>query len=43
MRGERESGRPFRMLNVVMVVSVALAGVCVGIWFFVFAGSSIPH
>jgi len=43
MRGERESGRPFRMLNVVMVVSVALAGVCFGIWFFVFAGSSIPH
>jgi hypothetical protein len=31
------------MLNVVMVVSVALAGVCFGIWFFVFAGSSIPH
>jgi hypothetical protein len=27
----------------VMVVSVALAGVCFGIWFFVFAGSSIPH
>jgi hypothetical protein len=43
MRGERDSTRPFRMLNVVMVVSVALAGLCFGIWFFFFAGSSIPH
>jgi hypothetical protein len=43
MRGERGSTRPFRMLNVVMVVSVSLAGICFGIWFFVFAGSSLPH
>jgi hypothetical protein len=43
MRAERGSGRPFRMLNVVMVVSVSLAGVAFGIWFFVFAGSSLPH
>ena len=43
MRGERDSGRPFRMLNVVMVVSVTLAGICFGIWFFVFAGSSLPQ
>ena len=43
MRGERESGRPFRMLNLVMVVSVGLAGICFGIWFFVFAGSSLPQ
>jgi hypothetical protein len=43
MRGERDSGRPFRMLNVVMVTSVTLAGICFGIWFFVFAGSSLPH
>ena len=43
MRGERDSGRPFRMLNVVMVISVTLAGICFGIWFFVFAGSSLPH
>jgi hypothetical protein len=42
MRGERESGTPFRMLNVVMVISVTLAGICFGIWFFVFAGSSLP-
>jgi hypothetical protein len=43
MRGERGSTRPFRMLNVVMVISVSLAGVAFGIWFFVFAGSSLPH
>jgi hypothetical protein len=42
MRGERDSGRPFRMLNLVMVVSVTLAGICFGIWFFLFAGSSLP-
>jgi hypothetical protein len=42
MRGERESGRPFRMLNVVMVVSVGLAGICFGLWFFLLAGSSLP-
>jgi hypothetical protein len=43
MRGERGSARPFRMLNVVMVISVSLAAICFGIWFFFFAGSSIPH
>jgi hypothetical protein len=43
MRGERGSTRPFRMLNVVMVVSVSLAAICFGIWFFFFAGSSIPQ
>ena len=43
MRGERGSTRPFRMLNLVMVVSVSLAAICFGIWFFFFAGSSIPH
>ena len=42
MRGERETGRPFRMLNVVMVISVGLAGVCFGLWFFLLAGSSLP-
>jgi hypothetical protein len=43
LRGERGSGRPFRMLNVVMVISVSLAGVAFGVWFFFFAGSSLPH
>jgi len=42
LRGERESGRPRTMLDVVMVWSVALALVCFAIWFFVFAGSSLP-
>jgi hypothetical protein len=43
MRGERDSTRPFRMLNVVMVISFSLAAICFGIWFFFFAGSSIPR
>jgi hypothetical protein len=43
MRGERGSTRPFRMLNVVMVISVSLAVICFGIWFFFFAGSSMPR
>jgi hypothetical protein len=42
MRGERESGRPRTILDVVMVCSVALALACFGVWFFFFAGSSLP-
>jgi hypothetical protein len=42
LRGERDSGRPRTVLDVVMVSSVALALVCLAIWFFVFAGSSLP-
>jgi hypothetical protein len=42
MRGERESGRPRSVLDVVMVVSVTLALIAFGIWFFAFAGSSLP-
>ena len=42
MRGERDSGRPRSVLDVVMVWSVALALLCFGIWFFAFAGSSLP-
>jgi hypothetical protein len=42
LRGERDSGRPRTMLDVVMVWSVALALVCFAIWFFAFAGSSLP-
>src|SRR6185295_13713709 len=42
MRGERESGRPRSVLDVVMVWSVALALLCFGVWFFAFAGSSLP-
>jgi hypothetical protein len=42
MRGERESGRQRTVLDVVMVWSVALALLCFGVWFFAFAGSSLP-
>jgi hypothetical protein len=42
MRGERDSGRQRTVLDVVMVWSVAVALLCFAIWFFVFAGSSLP-
>jgi hypothetical protein len=42
MRGERDSGRRRSVLDVVMVWSVALALLCFGVWFFAFAGSSLP-
>jgi len=42
MRGERGSGRQGTVLDVVMIVSVSIALVAFGIWFFVFAGSSLP-
>ena len=42
MRGERDSSRPRTVLDVVMVWSVGLALLCFAIWFFVFAGSSLP-
>jgi hypothetical protein len=42
LRGEDE-GRPQRtVLDVVMVISVAIGAVAFGIWFFFFAGSSLP-
>jgi hypothetical protein len=43
MRGERETNRPRTVLDVVMVVSVSLALLLFGIWFFFFAGSSLPN
>ena len=42
MRGDRGSTRPRSVLDVVMVCSVALAVVFFAVWFFVFAGSSLP-
>jgi hypothetical protein len=44
MRGERDrdASQPPTVLTFVMVVSVGLAGLCFGIWFFLFAGSSLP-
>ena len=43
MRGERTSGRPTRVVDVVMVVSVSSALVVFGAWFFLLAGSSLPQ
>jgi len=42
MRGEQEGRHPRTVLDVVMVCSVAVALVCFAVWFFVFAGSSLP-
>lgn len=42
MRGERDSGRERTVLDGVMIVSVSLALVAFGVWFFAFAGSSLP-
>ena len=37
MRDSRDSGQPRTVLDVVMVVSVLLALLCFGVWFFLFA------
>jgi hypothetical protein len=42
MRGERGSTRKRGVLDTVMIVSVGAALVIFGIWFFGFAGSSLP-
>lgn len=42
MRAERTSGRRAGVLDKVMIISVAVAVVAFGIWFFGFAGSSLP-
>jgi len=42
MRGDRRPARQGSVLDVVMVCSVALAVVAFGVWFFLFAGSSLP-
>ena len=42
MRGERSSTRKRGVLDTVMIVSVGLALAIFGIWFFGFAGSSLP-
>jgi hypothetical protein len=42
MRGERQVDRRGGVLDRVMIVSVALAGVVFAVWFFGFAGSSLP-
>jgi hypothetical protein len=42
MRGENEGRAPRTVLDVVMVISVAIGFVAMAIWFFFFAGSSLP-
>lgn len=42
MRGERRSTRRGGVLDRVMIVSVAVAVVAFAVWFFAFAGSSLP-
>src|SRR3954449_5400596 len=42
MRGERGSGRQTTVLDLVMMISVSVALAAFAIWFFLFAGSSIP-
>ena len=43
MRGERKdaSSSHWKVLDMVMIFSVSLAGLAMGVWFFFFAGSSI--
>ena len=42
MRGERDRRRRRSVLDVVMIVSVGVALVLSAVWFFGFAGSSLP-
>jgi hypothetical protein len=42
MRGERQRKRRRSVLDTVMMISVGVALVAAGVWFFAFAGSSLP-
>jgi hypothetical protein len=42
LRGERQVDRRGGVLDRVMIVSVAVAAICFAVWFFGFAGSSLP-
>ena len=42
MRGEREQPRGMSVLDAILIVSVTLAGLTFAVWFFGFAGSSLP-
>lgn len=42
MRGERPTTSKHGVLDVVMLWSVGVALVCAAVWFFAFAGSSLP-
>jgi hypothetical protein len=42
MRGDDDSRHPRSVLDVVMVTSVGIATLAITLWFFLFAGSSLP-
>ena len=42
MRGEREAPRSVTVLDAILIFSVTLAGLTFAVWFFLFAGSSLP-
>jgi hypothetical protein len=42
MRGERDRKRRRSVLDSVMIISVGVALLLFGVWFFAFAGSSLP-
>lgn len=42
MRGERNTARRLTVLEMTMIISVSIAVTAFGIWFFLFAGSSLP-
>jgi hypothetical protein len=42
MRGERTTARRMTVLEMTMIISVSLAVLAFGAWFFLFAGSSLP-
>jgi hypothetical protein len=42
MRGDEDSRYQRNVLDVVMVISVSIAVLAMGIWFFFFAGSPLP-
>ena len=42
MRAERNAGYPASVLDVIMILSVGTALIVMMVWFFFFAGSSLP-
>ena len=42
MRGDEDHRPPRSVLDVVMVISVGVALLAMAVWFFFFAGSSLP-
>jgi hypothetical protein len=42
LRGENEGRAPRTVLDIVMVISVSIGAIALTIWFFFFAGSSLP-